>query len=87
LDGGAQVARQRYIHRGFSSQPAWPFGLHAFTVAGRRTARFYTAGLKQRVIAEIMGCDEDHIEKIIRRYVGRSAATKAIIRQLNERRT
>jgi hypothetical protein len=36
-----------------------------------------------------MGWEEDHVQRIIRRYVGRSAATKAIIRQLNqaERRT
>jgi hypothetical protein len=41
------------------------------------------------VIAEIMGWEEDYVERIIRRYVGRSAATKAIIYQLNqaERRT
>jgi rRNA processing protein Krr1/Pno1 len=30
-----------------------------------------------------MGWEEEHVAKIIRRYVGRSAATKAIIRQLN----
>jgi hypothetical protein len=39
--------------------------------------------LSERVIAEIMAWNEDHVAKIIRRYVGRSAATKAIIRQLN----
>jgi len=38
------------------------------------------------VIAEIMGWEEEHVGKIIRRYVGRAAATRAIIRQL-ERRT
>jgi len=50
----------------------------------RRTAatRFYTAGLSERVIAEIMGWEEEHVGKIIRRYVGRAAATRAIIRQL-----
>ncbi len=54
----------------------------------RRTAatRFYNAGLPERVIAEIMAWDEDHVAKIIRRYVGRAAATKAIIRQMNEAR-
>lgn len=34
--------------------------------------------------AEIMAWEEDHVEKIIRRYGDRSAATKALIRQLNE---
>jgi integrase len=52
----------------------------------RRTAatRFYNAGLSERVIAEIMAWDEEHVSRIIRRYVGRSAATKAVIRQLNQ---
>jgi hypothetical protein len=45
------------------------------------------AGLSERVIAEIMGWEEEHVARIIRRYVDRSAATKAIIRQLNETRT
>ena len=43
------------------------------------------AGLSERVIAEIMGWEEETVAKIIRRYVDRSAATKAIIRQLNKR--
>ena len=30
---------------------------------------------------------EDHVAKIIRRYVDRAAATKALIRQINERGT
>jgi hypothetical protein len=38
------------------------------------------------VIAEVMGWEEEHVGKIIRRYVGRAAATRDIIRQL-ERRT
>ena len=48
-----------------------------------------TRFLPERVIAEIMGWEEDYVAKIIRRYVGRAAATKAIIAQLNraERRT
>jgi len=56
---------------------------------GTAATRFYTAGLDERVIAEIMGWEEDHVSKIIRRYVGRNAATQAAILQLNkiERRT
>jgi hypothetical protein len=34
-----------------------------------------------------MGWEEKHVVRIVRRYVGRAAATKAAIRQLNERRT
>ena len=61
--------------------------LHFHELRGTAATRFYTAGLEQRVIAEILGWEEETVAKIIRRYVGRAAATKAIIRQLNERRT
>jgi len=54
-------------------------GLHFHDLRGTAATRFYTAGLSEPVIAEIMGWDEEHVAKIIRRYVGRSAATKAII--------
>ena len=57
--------------------------LHFHDLRGTAATRFYNANLKVRVIAEIMGWEEEHVEKIIRRYVGRSAATKAIIRQLD----
>jgi integrase len=57
--------------------------LHFHDLRGTATTKFYIAGLSERVIAEIMGWEEEHVAKIIRRYVGRSAATKAIIRQLN----
>jgi integrase len=60
--------------------------LHFHDLRGTAATRFYTAGLSERVIAEIMGWEEEHVGKIIRRYVGRAAATRAIIRQL-ERRT
>jgi integrase len=63
--------------------------LHFHDLRGTAATRFYTAGLSERVIAEIMGWEEEHVAKIIRRYVGRAAATRAIVRQLNqaERRT
>jgi integrase len=51
---------------------------------GTAATRFYTIGLSERVIAEIMGWKDEHIARIIRRYVGRAAATQAIIRQINE---
>ena len=61
-----------------------PWKRNGFGTAFNRATRFYNAGLSVRVIAEIMGWEEAHVEKIIRRYVGRSAATKAIIQQLNQ---
>jgi integrase len=57
--------------------------LHFHDLRGTAATRFYTAGLSERVIAEIMGWEEEYVAKMIRRYVGRSAATKAMIRQLN----
>jgi hypothetical protein len=36
------------------------------------------------VIAEIMGWEEEAVEKIIHRYVGRNAATLNAIAQLNQ---
>jgi integrase len=63
--------------------------LHFHDLRGTAATRFYTVGLSERVVAEIMGWEEEHVAKIIRRYVGRAAATKAAIAQLNraERRT
>ena len=63
--------------------------LHFHDLRGTAATRFYIAGLSERVIAEIMGWEEEYVAKIIRRYVGRAAATRAVIRQLNlaEKRT
>ncbi len=61
--------------------------LHFHDLRGTAATRFYVAGLSERVIAEVMGWEEEHVARIIRRYVDRSAATKAMIAQLNERRT
>lgn len=61
--------------------------LHFHDLRGTAATKFYVAGLSERVIAEIMGWEEQHVAKIVRRYVDRSAATKAIIKQLNERST
>jgi integrase len=58
--------------------------LHFHDLRGTAATRFYNGGLSARVIAEIMGWEEEHVSRIIRRYVGRSAATKALIRQLNK---
>ena len=59
--------------------------LHFHDLRGTAATKFYIAGLPERVIAEILGWQEENVGKIIRRYVGRTAATKAIILQLNKR--
>jgi len=61
--------------------------LHFHDLRGTAATRFYVSGIPERAIAEIMGWDEEHVARIIRRYVDRSAATRALIRQLNETRT
>ena len=61
--------------------------LHFHDLRGTAATRFYTSGLSERVIAEIMGWEEAHVARIIRRYVDRSAATRAIIAQLNRNTT
>lgn len=58
--------------------------LHFHDLRGTAATRFYIAEIPERVIAEIMGWEEEHVARIIRRYVGRAAATKAIIHQLNQ---
>jgi integrase len=59
--------------------------LHFHDLRGTAATRFYIAGLPERVIAEILGWEEASVGTIIRKYVDRTAATKAIIRQLNRR--
>lgn len=56
---------------------------HFHDLRGTAATRFYLAGLDVRVIKEIMAWDEGTVDKIIRKYVGRRAATMAVIRQLN----
>jgi integrase len=77
-DGFSTVFNKTKIKAGMADA-----NLHFHDLRGTAATRFYIAGLSERVIAEILGWSEDHVGKIIRRYVDRSAATKAIIRQLN----
>lgn len=56
---------------------------HFHDLRGTAATKFYLAGLSVRVIKEIMAWEEDAVDKIIRKYVGRKAATMAVIRQLN----
>jgi integrase len=60
--------------------------LHFHDLRGTAATRFYIAGLSIRAIGEILAWSEDNVERIIRRYVSRGAATRAVIRQLNEAR-
>jgi hypothetical protein len=59
--------------------------LHFNDLRGTAATKFYIASLPIRVIAEIMGWEEDHVGKIIRRYVGRTAAVKAMIAKLESK--
>lgn len=58
--------------------------LHFHDLRGTAATKFYLAGLSVRVIAEIMGWEEDTVDKIIRRYVSRTAATEAVIKQIDK---
>ena len=77
-DGFGSGVRQGKTLRHGRPRPALsrPAGNRRDPVLHRRPER--------RVIAEIMGWEEEHVARIIRRYVGRSAATKALIHQLNQ---
>ena len=59
--------------------------LHFHDLRGTAATKFYVADLPIRAIAEILGWTEDNVESIIRKYVGRDAATKAVIRLLDKR--
>jgi integrase len=73
-----------------AKKEAWPpdgTDLHFHDLRGTACTKFYLAGLDKRTIAEVMAWEEDNVERIIKRYVGRSAALKETIRKLNEART
>jgi hypothetical protein len=59
--------------------------LHFNDLRGAAATKFYIAGFTMREIAETLAWEEESVEKIIRRYVGRSAALKARIRKLETR--
>jgi integrase len=59
--------------------------LHFNDLRGTAATKFYIAGLSMREIAETLAWEEESVEKIIRRYVGRSAAIKARIKKLEAR--
>jgi integrase len=59
--------------------------LHFNDLRGAAATKFYIAGFTMREIAETLAWEEESVEKIIRRYVGRSAALKPRIRKLETR--
>jgi integrase len=58
--------------------------LHFHDLRGTAATKFYLANLSRREIAEILGWQEEQVDRIIRRYVDRAAATKALIRRLSK---
>lgn len=58
--------------------------LHFHDLRGNAATKFYVSGLPIRVIAEILAWEEAQVERIIRRYVGRQAATLEAIRIIDE---
>jgi integrase len=59
--------------------------LHFNDLRGTAATKFYIAGFTMREIAETLAWEEESVEKIIRRYVGRAAAIKARIKKLETR--
>ena len=71
-----------------AKKKAWPEGdnLNFHDLRGTAATKFYLAGLTEREIAEVMAWDEEYVARIIRRYVGRSAAIQERIKRLDEAR-
>lgn len=65
---------------------AWPEGteLHFNDLRGTAATKFYVAGFTVREIAEMMGWEEEFVERIIRRYVSLTAALKDKIARMAE---
>lgn len=59
--------------------------LHFHDLRGTAATRFYQADISVRAIAEIMGWEEDQVERIIRRYVGRQVAVQDAILKMRTR--
>lgn len=60
--------------------------LHFHDLRGTAVTKFYIAGIPERAIAEMLGWEEETVSRIIRRYVGRTAATKNLIEILNRKK-
>jgi len=80
VDGFGSSFNKAKIDAGMSDRD-----LHFNDLRGTAATKFYIAGFSMREIAETLAWEEESVEKIIRRYVGRSAALKARIRKLEIR--
>jgi integrase len=78
VDGFGSSFNKAKIDAGMSERD-----LHFNDLRGTAATKFYIAGFSMREIAETLAWEEESVEKIIRRYVGRSAAIKARIRKLD----
>lgn len=76
-DGFGSSFNKAKIDAGMSEQD-----LHFNDLRGTAATKFYIAGFSMCEIAETLAWEEESVEKIIRRYVGRAAAIKARIRKL-----
>jgi integrase len=79
-DGFGSSFNKAKIDAGMSEQD-----LHFNDLRGTAATKFYIAGFTMREIAETLAWEEESVEKIIRRYVGRAAAIKARIKKLEAR--
>jgi integrase len=59
--------------------------LHFNDLRGTAATKFYIGGFSMREIAETLAWEEESVEKIIRRYLGRSAAIMARIKKLESK--
>jgi integrase len=62
-------------------------GLHFHDLRGTAVTKLYRASVPMRAIAEIVAWEEKTVERIIRRYVGRTAFTQELIRRINRKGT
>lgn len=71
-----------------NKKKAWPEGsdLNFNDLRGTAATKFYVAGFSVRDIAEMMGWEEDSVERIIKRYVSLTASLRDKIRRLDEAR-
>lgn len=79
-DGFGSSFNKAKIEAGMSERD-----LHFNDLRGTAATKFYIVGFSMREIAETLAWEEASVEKIIRRYVGRTAAIKARIRKLEAR--
>lgn len=77
VDGFGSSFNKAKIDAGFDERD-----LHFNDLRGTAATKFYIAGFTMREIAETLAWEEESVEKIIRRYVGRTAAIKARIAKL-----